>query len=250
MLPYYDAHYEPYENEHGVDGFAQTLGRARASGELRHVPIRPGLRLLDVGCGGGVFLRMARDLGASCVGVEPSEHGARVAAAAGLDVFHGTLTQFIERRPQSRFDLITSNHVVEHHPDPIALLAEMKSLLSDSGTVWIAVPNGDCGSARVLTWRWHSTDLPYHLHHFSRNSLRVAVQRAGLALESMNTESMPHAVLSSLQSELRHTWKLPVRLTQRLPLRGVARRRARAMDTALDGEAILVSLRLTYGVPE
>jgi 2-polyprenyl-3-methyl-5-hydroxy-6-metoxy-1,4-benzoquinol methylase len=239
LQPYYDAGYEPYESQHGVSDFRSALEEARRSGKLRHVAITPGLRLLDVGCGGGVFLRLAAELGACCTGVEPSEHGVKVARAAGLDVEHGTLDAFIARRPQGHFDLITSNHVVEHHPDPVSLLRQMHSVLSPQGVIWIAVPNGACLSAQRLTWRWHSTDLPYHLHHFSARSLSLAVERAGLSLHGLSTESPPDAVLNSMLNEWRQRWKLPIRLSRQAPLQGLARKRAQAMDQAVEGEALL-----------
>jgi 2-polyprenyl-3-methyl-5-hydroxy-6-metoxy-1,4-benzoquinol methylase len=242
LQPYYDASYEPYEPEHGVANFRAALEEARRSGKLRHVSIFPGMRLLDVGCGGGVFLRLAAELGARCTGVEPNEHGAKVARAAGVNVEHGTLDDFVKRRPQAQFDLITSNHVVEHHPDPVSLLKQMRSLLAPQGTVWIAVPNGACLSAQRLTWRWHSTDLPYHLHQFCERSLRVAIERAGLSLRALSTESPAGAVLNSMLNELRQRWKLPIRLTRRAPLQGLARKRAQAMDQALEGEALLAEM--------
>lgn len=242
LTGYYDAGYEPYEAEHGVADFDELLASAQRTGALRHVQIPAGIRLLDVGCGGGVFLRLARELGAICTGVEPSEHGAATSRSTHLDIFHGNLTDFVKARPDSRFDLITANHVVEHHPDPVALLVEMKTLLAPGGVAWIAVPNGDCRSARTLKWRWHSTDLPYHLHHFSRVSLRRAVERGGFGLQQLRTESMPAAVRASMLSELRHVWKLPIRLTEHLPLLSVAARRATRMDESVEGEAFLATM--------
>lgn len=240
---YYDSTYEPYEAEHGVEGFEATLARARAAGGLlRNVHIRPGMRLLDVGCGGGVFLRLARELGAKVQGVEPSAHGAATCLAAGLPVFNGMLEDFVADNPEERFDLVTSNHVVEHHPQPVHLLRAMKALVAPGGNVWISVPNAACPDAEALTWRWHSTDLPYHLQQFTPNSLRVAAERAGFAGAELRTESLQRGVLQSLQLELRTAIKLPVRVSQHLPLGGVARRRAERFDRDGLGEAIFATM--------
>ena len=173
LQPYYNAAYDPYESEHGLEGFEQTVAEAKQADEFRHIRIRPGLRILDVGCGGGAFLRVARELGAVVQGVEPSSHGVATAKSSGLPVFHGQIEQFAESvGPDTKFDVVTANHVVEHHPNPSAMLKTMASLLADDGYLWLAVPNAGSWSARALKEKWHSVDLPYHLMQFNEASMK------------------------------------------------------------------------------
>lgn len=242
LQAYYDDAYDPYEDSHGVEAFDAEVAEARRSGKLRHVEMRPGMRLLDVGCGGGVFLRMARELGAVVQGVEPSSHGAATTAKAGIPVFNGMLESFIEANPEARFDLITSNHVVEHHSKPASLLAQMKALLAPGGKIWFWVPNAGCDPARRLNWRWHSADLPYHLMQFTPQSVRKVVTEAGLEVSHMETETLPQVVRHSILSLWRREWKVPVRLSQHLPIMPLARRRAKSMDDICAGEAILAEV--------
>jgi 2-polyprenyl-3-methyl-5-hydroxy-6-metoxy-1,4-benzoquinol methylase len=202
------------------------------------------MNLLDVGCGGGVFLKLARELGANVQGVEPSPHGAATARRAGIPVFNGTLDAFLAENREARFDLITANHVVEHHPDPVALLTQMRAALSTGGKIWFSVPNAGSSGALSLRWRWHSCDLPYHLMQFTPKSVREAAKKADLEIKDLRTLSYAEHVLHSMLHTWRRRWKIPVRLMQRLPILPFARRRAHTMDSECTGEAILCELAL------
>lgn len=242
LTPYYDAGYVAYGPAPGPSSQDAEIAAAKRSGRHRHVAIRPGLRVLDVGCGGGAFLVVARALGAEVAGVEPSEHGVRNARAAGLDVFHGPLDAYLAGPgAERRFDLITANHVVEHHASPVDLLAQMRRLLAPGGRVWFAVPNIESETARALKAHWHSVDLPFHLYHFTPASAQLAAEKAGLRVLQRSTYSFPHAAFQSFRTIWRRRLLLPLRISNRLPgLRGIAERRARRMDAAGEGEAILI----------
>jgi SAM-dependent methyltransferase len=244
LSDYYHSNYSPYQSSHGLaDEFDRTVQNARRSGSYRHVEISPGLRVLDIGCGGGSFLAVARALGGIVRGVEPSSFGVRAAREQGLEVFEGTLEDFARDAKQGTFDLITFSHVVEHLCDPIATLSLAKTLLATNGKIWVAVPNGSCYYARSLTWRWHSSDLPLHLHHFSPESMRITAFRAGLSLDSLRTYSLPKAVKGSILQELRYRWKIPRRLAQVCLSQQRIERKAAEMDQRILGEAILAEFR-------
>lgn len=241
LSAYYDATYDPYVTDHGV-GSPDIEAIKAAGGEFRHIIIRPGLRLLDIGCGGGAFLAVARALGAVVYGVEPSAHGAKMARSQALDVFHGQLHEFLESDERTRrFDAITMNHVIEHHPAPVEALKQAKSLLAPGGFIWFSAPNIQSTTARVLKHRWHSTDAPYHLMHFTPAAARIAVERAGLAPRRLYTYSLPSAAFASYADIWRYRYLAPRSLTLKLPmLRRLAGRRAAQMDAAGSGEAVIV----------
>ncbi len=243
---YYNANYQPYDASHGLtESLESTVAKAESTGVYNHVAIRPGLRILDVGAGGGSFLTVAKTLGAHTMGVEPSTFGVRAARANGLDIFEGTLEQYVASGVNERFDLITFSHVIEHLPDPIGTLTLAASLLADGGRIWLAVPNAACHSARRLQWRWHSADLPIHLHHFSPQSMRVAAEKAGLSLHSLNTYSLPAAVRSSLLLEWRHRWMVPQKVGSAVLSTTFIEQRASRMDKDGVGEAILAEFTLS-----
>ena len=219
---YYSETYEAYDETHGSEG--DDLAKARKSGEFRHIPLPNGNSILDFGCGGGFFLNICRQLGAEVFGIEPSPHGAALTRKQGIPVFEGSLDEYLAAHGDQRFDVITSNHVIEHVPDPVSTLAGLKQLLAPSGTMTIAVPNALSTFASKLGAEWHSTDLPFHLHQFSGNSLRFASARAGLTVKDLDTTSLPGAAAHSIQLLLRRRFYVPQRLSQRLPLHILGKR--------------------------
>ena len=110
-------------------------------------PTRVPGTLLDVGTGIGQFLWLARDFYSEVHGTEVSATAIAIAKQRyGLDLFQGTIDNFVGRC--RIFDNITLFHVLEHVPDPRAVLKTCYALLSPHGTVVIAVPN-DINSLRA-----------------------------------------------------------------------------------------------------
>jgi 2-polyprenyl-3-methyl-5-hydroxy-6-metoxy-1,4-benzoquinol methylase len=203
LASYYARGYEAYDPSHGsLEDDNSSVERARTEGKFRHIALSTNMRLLDVGCGAGFFLRVAQRLGAIVAGIEPSVFGAEQTRKSGIKVFNGTLEQFIAAGTIERFDVITANHVIEHVPSPVETLSAMKTLLAPGGYIWIAVPNAGYPLARKLRGYWHSTDLPYHLMQFSPKSIAIAGQAAGLKVRSQQTESIPRIVAGSLRAVL------------------------------------------------
>jgi 2-polyprenyl-3-methyl-5-hydroxy-6-metoxy-1,4-benzoquinol methylase len=243
LQPYYDEGYSAYNPARDVSlNDDEVVRMARQTNSYRHLPLQTDKRLLDVGCGAGVFLRISKKLGAIVQGVEPSAFAAEVARKQGLDVFCGTLEEFAEETT-GRFDVITSHHVMEHVPNPVETLRTMKSLLAPGGLVWIAVPNAGYTLARALKGKWHSADLPYHLMQFSPESMARAATEAGLHVRRQRTQSIPHLVEASLGQYLRYRWLIPRRL-----LAGTAASRmlahwyAKRADASGNGEAIITEM--------
>lgn len=238
---YYSADYDAYTEAHGMSDLDSEIEAARRNGEFRHIKISEGARILDVGCGGGAFLRVASAMGATVQGVEPSEHGVATARQAGIPVFHGMLDEYVASGASREFDIITSNHVVEHHEDPVALLRDMASLLAPGGYIWFGVPNVESRTARTLKERWHANDLPYHLMHFTPRSAKTAVEKAGLRVRRQYTTSLPSATMASLYDIWRFRYFLPRKITQNLSfLQRFGESVSKDMDAKNEGEAIII----------
>lgn len=148
----------------------------RASGYLPYVP---NGKLLDVGCGDGLYLSYMRRLGWEVEGVEVDERAAELARQRGFVVHCGTLKD--QGFEDSRFDAIVLSHVLEHVHDPVRLLQECHRILKTRGLIRIFIPNIDSLGHRRFKANWIGLDPPRHLHLFTASGLRELARRAGFS---------------------------------------------------------------------
>lgn len=145
-------------------------------------------RVLDVGCGtGSVSLIANRDKGNTVVGIEPDAERAQLARARGLSVFCGYLSpEFIASEPP--FDVVLMADVLEHVPDPGALVALAHSALKPGGTLVVSVPNA---VHWIMRWQIFSGKFEYdacgirdatHLRWFTRATLRQLLEQHGFVI--------------------------------------------------------------------
>lgn len=143
----------------------------------RHLPARPG-RLLDVGCGNGVFLMRAKEAGWSTQGIEPDPKAVAAAQRAGLDVVEGTLDSCPDL---GLFDVVTASHVIEHVHDPRGFLRQIHDRLRPGGQLWLATPNAGSLGHRMFGKAWRGLEPPRHMTVFSLPALRLLLEQAGFA---------------------------------------------------------------------
>jgi len=146
----------------------------------------PNGRVLDIGCGSGIYLSQLKALGWDVSGIEISRKAAEVAKEQyGIDVYCGepTTAPF----ESESFDHIHINHALEHFPDPFSVLKKVKELLKPKGTVYIEVPNVESHGAAAAGPYWLHWDAPRHLFGFTPRSLEKAIVDAGLEVRKMTT---------------------------------------------------------------
>lgn len=139
-----------------------------AAAEVAFLNALPGGSILDVGCGRGWLLSA---LGPQWErhGVEVSRYAARF-AAVHADVFLGEIDQADFREGQ--FDAVVCYHVIEHVPDPPALLREIRRVLRVGGALLVATPDFDSTMARRFGARYRMLHDPGHISLFSLESMR------------------------------------------------------------------------------
>jgi SAM-dependent methyltransferase len=134
-------------------------------------------RLLDFGSGKGLFLYVAESMGWDGIGVETSQDRANFAIEKyGVKVLSEYYSQ--GKIEGGNFDLITLNHVLEHLPDPIALLEE---LLKENakGLLYTEVPRENSWQAKIAGSNWMHWDIPKHLSHWNEEALGNEIGKLG-----------------------------------------------------------------------
>lgn len=141
---------------------------ARLAGQLR-----PGARALEIGCHDGYFLSRLQKLGLAVAGIEPSPFAEFACQRYGLDVAHGFFRA--EDFEFASFDTVVVRHVLEHVPDPGAMLAGAVRLLRPDGLLYVEVPN----SLYSLEERYYPEFHVDHMSYFTPASLAALLVRSG-----------------------------------------------------------------------
>ena len=243
LSPFYQTDYHVYADRVPDTAYVDRLLATKHRGNrLNHALVVPGGKYLDVGCGlGSMVAGMAR-LGMEAEGIDPGQAAVDHARSLGLKVHLGMLqdAQF----PDSSFDSLSLYHVLEHTPDPVAILAECRRIVKPTGEILVGVPNFGSLVRPLVGWAWSPYDLPRHLHHFCQSSIRSVAARAGMTVAAMETESLPEHVEIELAMWMRRRLKVPARLTLKTraarPLAAYLAHKGNASGRA---EAIIVHLR-------
>lgn len=160
--------------------FRQSVQR-----EVMFVPYRRGGLLLEIGCGNGRQLERLAQAGWQVQGVDFDPTAAETARALGLPVALGDLAT--QAFAPASFDAIVSSHVIEHIPDPVALLQECRRLLKPDGVLVMLTPNAAALGHRLYGAAWAGLDPPRHLYVFTAQALDSMARRAGFAPEPVYT---------------------------------------------------------------
>jgi len=175
-------------------GFIRERALARFD---RHPAVRApftGLRLLDIGCGGGLLAEPMTRLGFSVTGVDASERNigtARAhAAEQGLAIdYRAATAEALLAAGEAPFDVVLNMEVIEHVADPAAYLRDCARLIAPGGLMIVATLNRTAkayalavvGAERVLRW------LPAGTHDW-RKFLRPSEIRGFLLGEPVEVE--------------------------------------------------------------
>lgn len=165
----------------------------------KHSTLPDHPRVLDVGCALGFMLAEARALGWDAVGLETSEFAARYASEhTGCPVHVGNLQN--ANFPSNSFDVVTLMDIIEHVPDPCALLREVFRVLRPGGTIFLVTPN--FGSFFVWLYRESAYGIgpEEHVTYFNSRSMETALANAGFRTQLVGSKDFYANNLSRLTS--------------------------------------------------
>ncbi len=154
-------------------------------GWIRHTSLRSHrARILDVGCGHGWHLSLLHRLGfTNLTGVDPYlpediVFGPVRIHASPIPVLFGRV-----------FDFIMLHHSLEHMPNQVEVLTQIRRLLAPNGECLVRIPIVSRGPWRTYGADWAEIDAPRHFVLHSEMSLKIAAEKAGLAIKCIQYES-------------------------------------------------------------
>jgi 2-polyprenyl-3-methyl-5-hydroxy-6-metoxy-1,4-benzoquinol methylase len=138
-------------------------------------------KLLDVGCGSGLFMKTASDKNYDVYGIDVSNKALSFARDEfKLNVQQRNLNDLIKEN--RKFDIITLWHVLEHFMNPIDELKKVRALLSNDGICFIEVPNFNSIKFKLSRNKWKGGNHPlYHRTFFTSKTLRETIQESGFS---------------------------------------------------------------------
>ncbi|MGC8899867.1 MAG: class I SAM-dependent methyltransferase [bacterium] len=139
--------------------------------------------LLDVGCGPGFFLELAREKGFNPVkGIDISSYAVRYCNdKLKLDVQRGEIEDFIFD-PET-FNIITMFDVIEHLHTPKRVLVEINRILKIDGLLVIITPDIDTFTAKLVKNKWEEIQrVPEHLVFFSKRTITTLLKQTGFEI--------------------------------------------------------------------
>ena len=137
-------------------------------------------QLLELGSGTGELLAACQAKGWKCIGVEP-EKKARLQANKNHKLELAETSEKIDLAENS-LDRIMLWHVLEHIPNLQESFRSFKHWLKKEGELLIAVPNHKSWDAKYYQENWAAYDVPRHLYHFNKSSMRRLLEQHGLEI--------------------------------------------------------------------
>jgi SAM-dependent methyltransferase len=180
----------------------RLLAKARpcpANHLSRHVHLRLNMSILEIGCGSGEMLHELGDIGVRRLsGVDPYIDQ-EINFDNGVKIYRCATQNLLEIFPNQKFDLIIFNHSLEHSLTPVNDLNIARHLLSEGGEILIRIPVSGSTIANQYKNHWWSLDAPRHIYIFSKKSMALIAERAGLVVNRTHDEGTIDDYIASEQ---------------------------------------------------
>ncbi|MFC1807241.1 class I SAM-dependent methyltransferase [Candidatus Omnitrophota bacterium] len=163
----------------------ERFGKERVELISQQIGSPRGKRLLDIGCGTGWFLEVAKECEFDVYGQELGKGLANwTSERLGIRIFNKSISGL---STEIKFDVITMFDLLEHVSDPLQLILNCKNLLNKDGIIVVFTPNFDSLSIHIM--REHSNIIApaEHLTYFTKKSAEVLAQKTNLNLTYYRT---------------------------------------------------------------
>jgi 2-polyprenyl-3-methyl-5-hydroxy-6-metoxy-1,4-benzoquinol methylase len=144
------------------------------------------LRILEVGSGFGYLTYALRRAGYDCTGIDISQEAVSMAVRDFGDFYRVADLMALTVAPGEAFDIVVATELIEHIPNPTAILEKAASLLNEGGALLVTTPNRDLYPRKLV---WHTDPPPVHLWWFSKTSFRFLAWKLGMSVKFVDFAS-------------------------------------------------------------
>jgi len=141
-------------------------------------------KVLDIGCGPGVFYNPWRQLNIEWKGIDINPYWSRFGQENKIPISSKPINSFAEK-----FDVVTAHQVIEHVNDPISFMKNIKGLLNPGGIIHLELPNQNSLTAKLrkissrISYDYGFIQPPMHLRAYHKETIKYL-------FESLNLESI------------------------------------------------------------
>lgn len=164
------------------------------------------IRLLDIGCGTGYFLKEAREKGVKVSGIEKNSK-AREYAISNFDLDVKSEDCLWEIENES-FDVITLWHVLEHMQNLNEVVKKLNNILTTDGVLVLALPNYKSYDAKKYKEFWAAYDVPRHLWHFSPDTVKSILNKHNFKIIQQKIMPLDAFYISLLSEKYKGSGKI------------------------------------------
>lgn len=157
-------------------------------------------RILDLGCGVGYFLEVAKEYNWEVYGTEYTSEAIEICKRKGISMIESNLNPQVSGIPE--FDIVTSFEVIEHIGEPNKHVEEAYNFLRKGGLFYTTTPNFNSLNSRFLKSKWNVICFPEHLMYFNPSSLKRILNKNGFEVKKILTTGLsPGRLLKSKKRE-------------------------------------------------
>ena len=159
-----------YQNDYDRTNYFSPITRKRYHQLLdAFEKFRQSNKILDLGCGYGYFLEVAKSRGWEVYGVEIAEDAVHTCKEKGINMFHGEV-QYCDFQ-EDTFDVVISIEVIEHLVNPNIIVQTGLKMLRKDGLFYVTTPNFNSYLRYQLKENFDVIEYPNHLSYFTTKTL-------------------------------------------------------------------------------